>query len=137
MSPPLVSSLATLPDFLAYFATAVAFATLFVLVYVWITPQRELALIRANVPAAAISFGGAFIGFVIPLASAIAQSVGLVDGAVWSAVALVVQLLAFLVARLLLPDLPARIARDERAAAMLVAALSIGVGILDAACMTW
>lgn len=137
MSPPLVSSLATLPDFLAYFATAIGFAALFVLVYVWITPQREFALIRANVPAAAISFGGAFIGFVIPLASAIAHSVGLVDGAVWSAVALVVQLLAFLVARLLLPDLPARIARDERAAAILVAALSIGVGILDAACMTW
>jgi uncharacterized membrane protein YjfL (UPF0719 family) len=36
-----------------------------------------------------------------------------------------------------LPDLPQRIARDERAAATLVAVLSIGVGILDAACMTW
>ncbi len=137
MSPPLVSSLATLPDFLAYFATAIAFAALFVVVYAWITPQRELALIRANTPAAAISFGGAFIGFVIPLASAIAHSVGLLDCAVWSAIALVVQLLVFLVARVLLPDLPARIARDERAAATLVATLSIGVGILDAACMTW
>ena len=85
MSPPLVSSLATLPDFLAYFATAIAFATLFVVVYIGITPQRELALIRANTPAAAISFGGAFIGFVIPLASAIAHSVGLIDCGIWSA----------------------------------------------------
>ncbi|HEU4664306.1 MAG TPA: DUF350 domain-containing protein [Dokdonella sp.] len=137
MSPPLVSSLATLPDFLAYFATALAYAAVFVLVYVAITPQREFALIRANNIAAAISFGGAFIGFVIPLASAIAHSAGILDCAVWGAVALLVQLLAFVVARLLLPELPARIVRDERAAATFAATLSVGVGILDAACMTW
>jgi len=74
---------------------------------------------------------------VLPLSSAIAQSVSLLDCAVWAGVALVVQLLVFFAARLVLPDLPQRIARDERAPAALVAALSIGVGILDAACMTW
>ncbi|HEY6943352.1 DUF350 domain-containing protein [Dokdonella sp.] len=137
MSPPWVSSLATLPEFLAYFATALAYAAAFVLVYVAITPQREIALIRANNGAAAISFGGAFLGFVVPLASAVAHSADIVDCAVWSAVALLVQLLAFVVARALLPDLPARIERDERAAATFAATLSIGVGILDAACMTW
>lgn len=137
MSPTLVSSLATLPDFLAYFATAFAYAVVFVLVYVAITPHREFALIRANNIAAALSFGGAFIGFVIPLASAIGHSAGIVDCAVWGAVALLVQLLAFVVARVLLPDLAARIERDERAAATFAATLSIGVGILDAACMTW
>lgn len=137
MSPPLVSSLATLPDFLAYFGMAIAFAALFVVAYIWVTPHRELALIRADTPAAAISLGGAFIGFTIPLGSAIAHSVSLADCAVWSGIALLVQLFAFVAARVLLPDLPARIARDARAAATLVAALSIGVGILDAACMTW
>jgi putative membrane protein len=130
-------SLATLPDFLAYFALAIGFAAVFVVVYLWVTPHRELALIRDNKPAAAISFGGAFLGFVLPLASVIAQSVSLLDCAIWAAIALVVQLLVFFAARLVLPDLPQRIARDERAAATLVAVLSIGVGILDAACMTW
>lgn len=130
-------SLATLPNFLAYFALAIALAGLFLVVYVWITPHRELALIRADKPAAAISFGGAFLGFVVPLASAISQSVGLVDCAIWGLVALVVQALTFFAVRLLLPDLPARIERDERAAAILVAALSIGVGVLNAACMTY
>lgn len=130
-------SLATLPDFLAYFAMSIVLAALFVLVYVWITPHRELALVRANKPAAAISFGGAFIGFVIPLASAISHSVGLVDCAVWGLIALVIQALNFYAVRLLLPDLPARIERDEHAAAILFAALSIGVGVLNAACMTY
>jgi putative membrane protein len=46
-------------------------------------------------------------------------------------------LLVFFATKLVLPDLPQRIARDERAPAILVAVLSIGVGILDAACMTW
>ncbi|MFC4821110.1 DUF350 domain-containing protein [Dokdonella ginsengisoli] len=137
MSIDLAPSLATLPNFLAYFALAIVLAVLFLVVYVWITPHRELALIRADKPAAAISFGGAFLGFVIPLASAISQSVGLVDCAVWGLVALIVQALTFFAVRLLLPDLPARIERDERAAAILVAALSIGVGVLNAACMTY
>jgi putative membrane protein len=126
-----------LPDFLAYFALAIVLAAAFLFVYVWVTPHRELALIRADKPAAATSFGGAFLGFVIPLASAIAHSVSLVDCAVWGVVALVIQLLTFFAARLLLPDLPARIARDERAAGILVASLSIGVGVLNAACMTY
>lgn len=137
MSSAVAPSLATLPSFLAYFSLAIGFAAVFVVVYLWITPHRELALIRDNRPAAAISFGGAFLGFVLPLASAIAHSVSLLDCAVWGAIALVVQLLVFFATRLVLPDLPQRIARDERAPATLVAALSIGVGILDAACMTY
>jgi putative membrane protein len=137
MPQTLAPSLATLPDFLAYFALAVVLAVLFLALYVWITPHRELTLIRADKPAAAISFGGAFLGFVIPLASAISHSVGLVDCAIWGLIALIVQALTFYAVRLLLPDLPARIERDERAAGILVAALSIGVGVLNAACMTW
>jgi putative membrane protein len=137
MPTDIAPSLATLPDFLAYFSLAIGFAVVFVVVYLWITPHREIALVRDNQPAAAISFGGAFLGFVIPLASAIAHSVSLVDCAVWGVVALVIQLLTFFGARLLLPDLPERIARDERAAGILVASLSIGVGVLNAACMTY
>lgn len=136
MSTLLAPSLATLPAFLAYFALAIALTGAFAVIYVWITPQRELALVRANVVAAAISLAGALIGFVLPLASAIAHSVGLLDCAVWGLVALVVQIAAFALARLAIPDLPARIERDERAPAAFVATLSIVVGILDAACMT-
>lgn len=137
MSQTLAPSLALLPNFLAYFTLAIALGLVFLVVYVWVTPHRELALIRSNKPAAAISFGGAFLGFVIPLASAIAHSVSLLDCAIWGLIALVIQLFTFFATRLLLPDLPERISRDERAAAILIAALSIGVGVLNAACMTY
>lgn len=130
-------SLATLPSFLAYFALSIGLGALFLVIYLWITPHRELALIRADNRAAALSFGGAFIGFVIPLASVISQSIGLIDCALWGLVALVVQSLTFFAVRLLLPDLPTRIERDEHAAGILVASLSIGVGVLNAACMTY
>jgi len=137
MHDALAPSLALLPDFLEYFGLAVALAVVFLVLYVRTTPHREFALIRANNVAAAISFAGAFLGFSIPLASAIAHSVGLVDCAIWGLVALIVQILVFFVARIFVKDLPGRIERDERAAAIFVAALSIGVGALNAACMTY
>src|SRR5689334_6816989 len=113
MPSDVMPSLATVPDFLAYFALAIVFTAVLVFVYLWITPHREIALIRDNKPAAAISFGGAFLGFVLPLSSAIAHSVSLPDCAIWGAIALVVQLLVFFATKLVLPDLPQRIARDE------------------------
>jgi putative membrane protein len=129
--------LTLLPNFLAYFAIAILLAAAFLTTYVHLTPHSEFSLIRANKPAAAISCGGAFIGFVIPLASAIAHSVGMIDCVVWGVIAYVIQLLTFYAARLVVSELPARIERDERAAATFVAALSIGVGVINAACMTY
>lgn len=130
-------SIAGLPAFLSYFATAIALLVAFCFLYVHTTPHRELTLIRSNKPAAAIAFGGSVLGFCLPLAAAITNSVGLIDCAIWGAIALVVQLLAFLVVRLLLPGLPSRIANDEVAAGVLVAAVSIGVGLLNAASMSY
>lgn len=137
MPQAIAPSLATLPAFLEYFALAIALTLAFLLAYVWATPHREYALIRANNLAAATSFGGALIGFALPLASAISHSVSLADCAIWGVIALIVQILTFFAARLLITDLPSRIERDERAAAIFVAALSIGVGLLNAACMTY
>ena len=66
-----LSSLNGIPPFLAYFAVAIALVLIFVRIYTWVTPQDELTLIRANNPAAALAFGGALIGFALPLSSAI------------------------------------------------------------------
>ena len=76
-------SLAGLPSFLLYFALGIAVFAAFCVVYAAVTPYDELALIREGNVAAAISLGGAVLGFVLPLASAIAHSVGPVDMVVW------------------------------------------------------
>lgn len=133
----LTQSLAGLTSFLSYFAAAIGLLILFVLFYVLITPYREFALIRQGNPAAAASLSGAMLGFVLPLASAIAHSVSLPDMAVWGSVALVVQLSVYLVARLLLPDLARDIPAGKVATGVFLGALSLAVGILNAACMTY
>ncbi len=101
------------------------------------TPQDELALIRANNVAAALAFGGALIGFALPLASAITNSMSLLDCAVWGAVALVVQVLTFVVLRVAIKQLPERINQGEVATGSFVAASAIAVGLINAACMTY
>lgn len=131
------SYLAGLPAFLSYFALVAALTLVFCVGYTWLTPHHEWTLIRQGVPAASLAFSGSLLGFVLPLASAIAHSVNLLDCLLWGAVALLVQWLVFLALRLLLRDLPTRIASNDLAAATLVATMSLAAGILNAACMVW
>ena len=119
-----------------YFVVSLAVVALFVAIYTTITPYREITLIREGNTAAAISLGGAVIGFSIPLATAVEQSGSMADMLVWSAVALVAQLLAYLATRMVLPRLAADVRDGKPAPAVFLAALSIAVGLLNAAAMT-
>lgn len=127
--------LAGLPAFILYFGMSTVLLVLFGLIYTTLTPHREWRLIRANVPAAALAFGGSLLGFALPLASAMRESVSLLDFLLWALVALLVQLATFCLLRLLLPDLGRRISDNEVAGAILVALASIAVGVLNAAAM--
>ncbi len=129
--------LATLPNFLAYFATAIALLAVFVAIYLYVTPYEEIRLIRANNAAAAVTLAGAVLGFAMPIANVIAHSDTLYDLAVWGVIAGLVQLAAWGVARVALPTLKEDIAANRVAPAILVAALSLTVGLINAACMTY
>ncbi|MFC4526862.1 DUF350 domain-containing protein [Dyella halodurans] len=132
----MLPELSTLPAFAAYFGFGVCFLALFCTVHIWLTPQRELELIRHGNQAAAISLVGALLGFAAPLASAMAHSVSMLDLAVWGVVALVVQWLAHVAMRLLIHDLAAQIESDNRAVAVLAAGVAVAVGVVNAAAMT-
>ena len=129
--------LATLPNFLAYLGTAIVLLVAFVAIYLYVTPYDEINLIRTNNVAAAISLSGAVLGFAMPIANVIAHSDTLVDLAVWGVIAGIVQLLAWMVARVALPRLKEAIAAGQVAPAIFVAALSVTVGLINAACMTY
>jgi putative membrane protein len=133
----IVSDLFTLPAFVAYLALGTFYFVAFIVTYIWITPQREMALIREGNLAAAISLAGAAIGFVQPLASAIAHSVNLLDLALWGAVAWAVQLLTHFVLRLMIRDLRQQIEADVRSVALFVAVVAACVGAINAAAMTY
>lgn len=129
--------LATLPSFLAYLGAALALLAVFVAIYVQVTPYDELRLIREGNVAAAVSLSGAVLGFAMPIANVIAHSDTLLDLAVWGIVAGAVQLAAWALARVALPTLKDDIAANRVAPAILVAALSLTVGLINAACMTY
>lgn len=132
-----MTSLAALPGFLAHFLAALALLAAAVAVLARFTPHDELALVRAGNAGAAIKLGGAVIGFALPIASAVSNSANLLDAVVWSVVALLAQLGAFVAATRLLPDWRAALERrGESAGAVLAAAISVGVGLLNAACLT-
>lgn len=123
--------------FIIAFAAAVAFFVAFKFIYQLVTPYHESSLIRQGNTAAAVSLGGALIGFVLPLASALSQTVSLMEFAAWAVLAGVIQIVAFIVvSRLVYRGLAARIEAGELAAGIYLASISIGVGLLNAACMT-
>lgn len=122
--------------FVTYILGAAVLFALFQFIYTRITPHKEFELIRAGNVSAAVALGGAIIGFAIPASNVIAYSISLLDFVVWAVIASVVQLLAFLLTSLVLKGTSERIKNGELAAGIYVAAVSISVGMLNAACMT-
>ena len=132
MFDPVISNL---PAFASFFVTAIVLMLAFLAIYVAITPYSELALIRAGNEAAAVSLGGAVIGFALPIAVSVAVSHNLYAMIGWGVVAGVVQLLVFTAARLALPRLNESIPAGKVASGIFLASLAIGVGILNAGCI--
>ncbi len=123
--------------FIIAFAAAVGFFVAFKFLYQLVTPYNERVLIREGNSAAAVGLGGALIGYVLPLASALSQTVSLPEFAAWALLAGVIQIVSFIVvSRFVYKALAARIEAGEMAAGIYLASISIGVGLLNAACMT-
>lgn len=133
----LASSLSGIISFLGYLGTAVFLTVLFLVIYGRVTPYREMRLIAGGNLAASFSYGGALLGFAIPLASAISHSVGLADMAIWGGIALVIQVLTFLVVRVFLPGIVSDIPDGKLAHGVFLGIVSIAAGIINAACMTY
>jgi putative membrane protein len=131
-----LASLAGLPAFLVYFCVAAAVVAAYFFIYTRITPHDEFALIRANVPAASVALGLSLLGFTLPVASANAHAANIVDCAIWSVIALIVQVAVYFVAQIPDPDLSKRIAAGELASAIWLGLVSVTAGLLSAASMT-
>ncbi|MHB8811135.1 MAG: DUF350 domain-containing protein [Desulfobulbaceae bacterium] len=133
----IATSLAGLGNFALYFGASVLLLALFVFIYSLATPYREIALIREGNIAAACSLGGALLGFSQPLARLISQSVDFVDMLIWAVIALIVQVLTYLVIRVLFPKLVADIPAGKISKGLFLGLVAIAVGMLNAACMTY
>lgn len=131
--------LAGLGSFAIYFFISLLMLVVFKWVYAFVTPHDEWQLVKEEQnTAAAIGLMGAVVGFAIALAGAISNSIALLDFVVWGVVALIAQILAFFIVRFVfMPKIVQRIINNEVTAGIILAGMSIAVGLLNAACMTY
>ena len=127
------------PRFLIWTASAGVMLVIASTIYVLLTPWKEFAEVRRGNTAAGLALGGAITGLALPMSSALASSITLIDFAIWGVVALLLQLIVYRLVDLLLGGMPRRIEQDELGAAAvlvsakLASALILAAGLWDPA----
>ena len=101
--------------------------------YIFLTPIKELKLIKDGNISASISFSGALLGIGIPLASSLSVSNSILEIIIWGLTAIVLQLLCFKVTDTFLKDLSKRIEDDELATSILLFSIKISVSLINSA----
>jgi putative membrane protein len=122
--------------YLAYLCSALLMLAAFVALYTRVTRFDEWVLIHEGNVAAALSLGGAVLGFACTLAFAIALHATWQAFLGWSLAAMAVQVIAYAVLARLLRGMNRAIHEGNTAMGGLMGAVSLGVGVINAACLT-
>jgi putative membrane protein len=128
-----------MPAILAYllhFLTAAVMVMVFFVIYTRMTPFDEVQLIRQGNQAAALSLGGALVGFAFTIASALLHTSDYYQFAGWAAGALVAQLLVYAVATRLLHMSKDQIEANNKAFGCLLGSISLSIGLVNAGCIS-
>lgn len=137
MSRELFDSFTRIDDFFIYLLVSLVYLAVFVVIYLRVTPYREMQLIREGNMAASFSLSGSILGFIVPLAAAIQHSVNIADMALWGLVAMVVQVLTYIGVKMAIPTITDDIPANKGSVGFFLGTVSLGVGLLNAACMSW
>ena len=101
--------------------------------YIFLTPIKELKLIKDGNISASISFSGALLGIGIPLASSLSVSNSILEIIIWGLTAIILQLLCFKVTDTFLKDISKRIEDDQLATSILLFSIKISVSLINSA----
>lgn len=123
-------------NYLLYLVSGLVVTGAFIAVYIHITPLSEFRLIREGCAAAALSLGGAAIGFSLTVAASILHSDSIHIFVFWSACAAVIQLLTYFVCSRIIPESGSALEDNNIAVGGLFGAAALTVGILNAACLS-
>lgn len=115
-----------------YFGGGVVMLVLFAMIYMALTPYNEIDLIRKGSGSAALSFSGAILGFSLPLAASAIYNTGFVAFLIWSAVAMVVQIVGYFIMVKIIGNVPEHIQRNNTAVGGLLGISALVLGILNA-----
>ena len=128
-----------MPDILNYLIHLLLAAVLliaFFIIYTRVTPYNEVLLIRQGNQAAALSLGGAILGFSATIASSLMHTADYQQFFAWAFGAMVVQLLAYVVATRLLRMSKDQIESNNTAFGGLLGAIALAIGAINAACIS-
>ena len=122
-----------LPFLLSHFFISILLLIFGTVVYIFITPMKEIKLIRDGNIAASLSFSGALIGIALPLSSSLKASNSISEIMVWGLTAILIQIFCFKIVDILIKDLPQRIERGEISSSILLFSIKLGVALLNSA----
>jgi putative membrane protein len=129
----LLDSLAGLPYYASYFGIALVLLTLALAAYGAVTPYADFRRAIEGNAGAAASLAGIVLGFALPLARVIMQSATLLDLVLWSVIVLATQLAALVIVRTMVPVLNRKVESGQAASGIVLAAIAVALGIVNAA----
>ena len=129
----LVSLQLGLPVLLTHLILTIAIWLVTLVISFWITPYHELREIRSGNVSVAISAGGAALGAALPLSFCLAGAVNEWDILIWAVPVMLIQLSAFWLTQLLIPDLSNRLDAGDMASAIFLFLFRLGFGCINAA----
>ncbi|MGK5029078.1 DUF350 domain-containing protein [Janthinobacterium sp. DSP2-3-3] len=123
-------------NYLIHLLLAAGLLIVFFITYTRVTPYNEVLLIRQGNQAAALSLGGSLLGFSATIASSLMHTADYQQFFAWAFGAMVVQLLAYVVTTRLLRMSKDQIESNNSAFGGLLAAISLSIGAINAACIS-
>jgi putative membrane protein len=123
-------------NYLIHLSLAALLLAVFFKAYTSWTPFNEVLLIRQGNLAAALSLGGALIGFSITIGSALMHTTDYREFVSWAAGAMVVQMLAYAITTRLLNMAKDQIEGNNVAFGGLLGAIAISIGVINGACIS-
>lgn len=123
-------------NYLIHLLLAAVLLAVFFVVYTRTTPANEVLLIRQGNQAAALSLGGALIGFSITVGSALMHTANYQEFFAWAFGAMLVQVLAYAITTRVLNMSKDQIESNNTAFGGLLGAISISIGVINGACIS-
>ena len=123
-------------NYLVHLLLAAVLLVLFFVAYTRMTPFDEVLLIRQGNHAAALSLGGALLGFSATIASALVHTGDFEEFFAWAFGAMLVQMLAYTVTTRLLRMSKDHIEANNGAFGGLMGAISLSIGLINGACIS-
>lgn len=126
-------------NFLIYLGVSLALLLVGLLLMEITTKVKEFSLMAKGNKAASYVLGGRLLGLAIVLYSAAANSISLMDMAIWGAVGIVAQIIVFYLAEWLTPrfNVSMSIEEDNQAVGLFLLLLSVSIGVVIAGCLTY